>query len=239
MRNMGAMAISLKSQALTALLALACGFLGAAAWSYSGLADARTRTYLIENPDILPQMADAYQQQQAAERMVGLTEQVSKEFPGAILGNPDGSKVLVEFTDYNCPYCKLSHADVTRLVESDPEVKVVIREWPIFQGSDVAARMALAAAKQGKFAAFHEAMFQLAPATAESVNAAARQAGVDLDRARVDGQAADVEAELTRNAELSQRIGFTGTPSWVAGEQAFEGAVGFVALQKAANASAE
>lgn len=233
------MGISLKSQLVTALLALVCGFLGAAAWSYSGLGDARTRAYLIEHPEILPQMADAYQQQQAANRMAGLTEEVETGFPGAFLGNPNGSKVLVEFTDYNCPYCKLSHADVTRLVASDPEIKIVIREWPIFQGSDLAARRALAAAKQGKFAAFHEAMFQLAPATPESVNAAARQAGVDLERALVDGQAADVMHELARNAELSQRIGFGGTPSWVAGQQAFEGAVGFDALQKAANASTE
>jgi len=230
---------SIKSLTLTALLALLCGFAGAAAWSYSGLADARTKTYLLENPDILPQMADAYQLQQSAERMAGLTGEMNQGFPGAILGNPNGSKVLVEFTDYNCPYCQKSHADVTRLAQSDPDLKIIIREWPIFQGSDLAARMALAAAKQGKFAAFHEAMFRLAPANPESVNAAAQAAGLDMEQAQADGRAADVEAELVRNASLAQRIGFTGTPSWVAGDQAFEGAVGFEALKQAADASVE
>ncbi|MBE5074267.1 thioredoxin domain-containing protein [Erythrobacteraceae bacterium E2-1 Yellow Sea] len=230
---------SIKSHALTTLLALMCGFLGAAIWSYSGLADARTKSYLISNPDILPQMADAYQRQQSAQRMAGLTGEVTQAFPGAILGNPNGSKVLVEFTDYNCPYCQKSHADVTKLVESDPDLKVVIREWPIFQGSDLAARMALAAAKQGKFAGFHEAMFRMTPATPETIRAAAQAAGLDLDQAQADGQSPDVEAELLRNASLAQQIGFTGTPSWVAGDQAFEGAVGYTALKRAADASVE
>lgn len=233
------MGSSIKSLALTSLLALLCGFAGAAAWSYSGLADARTKTYLLENPEILPEMADAYQKKQSSDRMAGLRDEVNQPFPGMVLGNPNGSKVLVEFTDYNCPYCQQSHADVTRLVASDPDLKVVIREWPIFQGSDLAARMALAAAKQGKFAAFHEAMFRLGPANPQSIRAAAVEAELDLEQAQADGQAPDVEAELVRNATLAQRIGFTGTPSWVAGGQAFEGAVGFAALKNAADSTAE
>lgn len=233
------MAGSIKTHFLTILLALLGGFGGAAIWSYSGLASAQTRAYLVENPDILPEMAEAYQRKQAAERMAGLADQVNMAFPGAVLGNPNGSKVLVEFTDYNCPYCQKSHADVTQLIAADPEVKVIIREWPIFQGSDLAARMALAAAKQGKFAAFHEAMFRLGPANPQSINAAAQEAGLDLAQAQADGQSAEIEAELVSNASLAQRIGFTGTPSWVAGDQVFEGAVGFEALKKATDSIAK
>jgi len=217
----------------TGAVALVFGFAGAAIWSYSGLGDARTKSYLLANPDILPQMAEAYQSQQAKDRLAGISAQVMTPFPGAVLGNPNGSKVLVEFTDYNCPYCAMSQADVHRLIESDPEVKIVVREWSIFQGSEVASQMALAAAKQGKYAAFHDAMFRLGPVSPESVEAAAREAGLDLERARADAASDEVAQELARNHALAGQLGFSGTPSWVTKDRAFEGAVGYGALKEA------
>ncbi|KUO53757.1 MAG: hypothetical protein APF78_07595 [Sphingomonadales bacterium BRH_c3] len=222
-----------KQSLLTAALAMLFGFAGAAIWSYSGLGDQRTRSYLVANPEILPEMAEAYQERQAQERLAGISDQVMVPFPGAVIGNPRGSKVLVEFTDYNCPYCAMSQADVQRLVESDPEVKVVIREWSIFQGSEIASKMALAAAKQGKYPAFHDAMFRLGPVSPESVEAAAREAGLDLERARTDAESEEVAQEIARNHALASQLGFTGTPSWVTRDRAFEGAVGFGALKEA------
>ena len=229
------MSDTFKNSALSAVVALVFGFLGAAVWSWSGLADARTRTYLLDNPQILPLMAEAYQRDEATQRLAGIADEVMKPFPGAVLGNPQGSKVLVEFTDYNCPYCRLSKDDITKLVAEDPEVKVVIREWPIFQGSDIASRMALAAAKQDKYQAFHEAMFEMGPATPETVLAAAEAAGLDLEQAQIDGVSEEVELELAQNLGLARQLGFTGTPSWVTRESAFEGAVGFEALKQAVN----
>ena len=222
-----------KTALVSAVVALAFGFLGAGIWSWSGLADTRTKEYLLENPELLQQMADAYQQKQAQERLASVSQDVREAFPGAVIGNPEGSKVLVEFTDYNCPYCRQSMEDVKRLVADDPEVKVVIREWPIFQGSDVASRMALAAAMQGKYEAFHDAMFRLGPVTAESVAAAAREAGLDMDQAREDGMSEQVEMELQRNQMLAQQLGFSGTPSWVTADDAFEGAIGYAGLKAA------
>ena len=226
------MSDSMKSSLLAAALAFVFGFLGAATWSYSGLGDARTRAYLLDNPELLPQMADAYQRTEAEKRLAGVRGDVMKPFPGAILGNPNGSKILVEFTDYNCPYCKASMGDLTQLVESDPDLKVVVREWPIFQGSDLAARMALAAAKQGKYAEFHDAMFRLTPATPESINQAAREVGLDMAQAQKDGASPEVEQELARNYSLAQQLGFTGTPSWVTEHSIFEGAIGLEGLRR-------
>ncbi|WP_394730322.1 DsbA family protein [Altererythrobacter sp. GH1-8] len=223
----------MKQLLTNAALALACGFLGAATWSATGLADKRTEAYLMENPQLLPAMAQAYEKQAASDRLAQIGEQIYQPFPGAVLGNPDGSKVLVKFTDYNCPYCRVSSEDVDALVAQDPEVKVIIREWSIFQGSEIASVMALAAAEQGKFAAFHKAMFELAPATPETVREAAERAGVELERAQAFGQSPVVQAELRNNALMAQQLGFTGTPSWVAGGQTFEGAVGTSALQAA------
>ena len=227
---------SLKPQIVTMALALVFGFIGAAIWSVTGLADARTKSYLLGNPELLPQMAEAYQAQQSAERLAGISAEVMTPFEGAVLGNPNGSRVLVEFTDYNCPYCKMSQADLERLIESDPELKVVVREWPIFQGSDIASRMALAAAMQGRYEEFHEALFSLSPATPEAIQEAARIAGLDLDQAREDGMSDQVELELRRNQALASQIGFTGTPSWVTKDRAFEGAVGYQALKDAIEA---
>lgn len=223
----------LRQALLTALLALVFGFLGAAAWSYAGLADNRTRDYLLANPDLLPQMAQAYEEQEAAKRLAQMGGEVFEPFPGVLLGNPNGSRVLVEFTDYNCPYCEASLKDVKRLVAEDPELKVVIREWPIFEGSDVASRMALAAGLQGKYPAFHEAMFQLG-----DVEAAARAAGLDMERARADAASDAVTNEIARNLDQARALGFSGTPAWVAGNKPFGGAVGYERL-KAALAKAD
>jgi len=218
----------LRQTLLTAVLALAFGFLGAAGWSYSGLGEARTRAFLIGNPDILPQMAQAYEEQEAAKRLAQMGGQVMEPFPGVVLGNPQGSKVLVEFTDYNCPYCEASLKDVNRLIAEDPDLKVVIREWPIFEGSEVASRMALAAGLQGKYRAFHDAMF-----ATKDVETAARAAGLDMDRARADAASEPVSNEIARNLDHARALGFTGTPAWIAGKTPFGGAVGYERLKAA------
>jgi protein-disulfide isomerase len=213
---------------LTALLALVFGFLGAAIWSYAGLADNRTRAFLMNNPDVLPQMAQAYQQQEAAKRLEAMGDDVYAPFPGAVLGNPAGSRVLVEFTDYNCPYCEASLKDVQRLVAEDPDLKVVIREWPIFEGSDEVSRMALAAGLQGKYRAFHEAMF-----ASGDVAAAAQAAGLDMARAKADAGSQAVTDEIARNLDLARSLGFDGTPAWIAGRKPIGGAVGYDKLKAA------
>jgi protein-disulfide isomerase len=225
---------ALRNTLLTALLALTFGFLGAAAWSYAGLADNRTRSFLLDNPDILPQMAEAYEAQEAKKRLAQMGGAVFDPFPGVVLGNPQGSRVLVEFTDYNCPYCEASLKDVKRLIAEDPDLKVVVREWPIFEGSDVASRMALAAGLQGKYRAFHEAMF----ATGD-VAAAARAAGLDMARAERDAASDAVTTEIAKNLDLARALGFSGTPAWIAGSTPFGGAVGYERLKAALGAAPE
>ena len=218
---------------VTALIALVFGFAGAALFSFSGLGNSQTREYLVANPDILPAMANAYQEQQSRDSLAAISSEVTKPFPGAVLGNPEGSRTLVKFTDYACGYCRISTEDIDRLVANDPELRVVIRELPLFQGSDVPARMALAAAKQGKFDAFYHAMFAMESTAPENVMAAAREAGLDLEAAQEYGASEEVTAELARNQALAQQLGFSGTPSWVTGDKAFEGAVGYDQLAKA------
>lgn len=227
------MLTNLRNTLATAFMALVFGFLGAALWSYSGLADTRTRDFLLTNPKLMLDVNEELQKELMTERLANMGDELYEPFPGAVMGNPNGSKVLVEFSDYNCGYCKRSLADVDRLIAADPDLKVIIREWPIFEGSDGSARMALAAAKQGKYAAFHKAMFELGPATPETIEAAALKAGLDLERAQADAASQDVTVELEQNFTLAQSLGFSGTPAWVTRDNALNGAVGYDALKEA------
>lgn len=223
----------MRNAAFTALVALIFGFAGAGLWSVSGLGEDRMRAWLVANPEILPAMAEALQRREAEARLAEVGPEVARPFPGAVLGNPRGTRTLVKFTDYGCSYCRASEADVQKLIAADPALRVVIREWPIFDGSEEAARMALAAAHQGKYAAFYKAMFAGGQTSTAAVERAAGAAGVDLVQARAFAGTDAVAAELARNMQLARTLGFTGTPSWVAGGRVIEGAVGYDRLKRA------
>ena len=222
---------------VTALLALVFGFLGAAIWSYSGLGNAQTRAYLLANADILPEMAEAYQQGQAQDRLAQVDAQVRLPFPGAVLGNPNGSKVLVKFTDYGCTYCRQSIAQIDQMIAADPDLKIVVREWPIFDGSEAAARMALAAAKQGRYSAFYHAMFEQGPPSDATIARAAQVAGLDMAAAQAFIASDEATAEIANTMVLARTLGFSGTPSWVAGDQVIEGLVPAERLAEALDAA--
>ena len=215
----------MKNHLLTALIALVFGFAGAGLWSLSGLGNGQTRDYLIANPQILPDMAEAYQRAEAKDRLAQASSEVKQPFPGAVLGNPRGSKVLVKFTDYGCTYCRQSIAGTDKLIADDPELKVVVREWPIFDGSEPAARMALAAAKQGRFAAFYHAMFEQGPPSATTIARAAKIAKLDMAAAKAFAASDEASAELAKNMAYARQLQFTGTPSWIAGGEVIEGLV--------------
>lgn len=222
----------------TALVALVCGFLGAWLFAVTGLGGNATRAWLIEHPEILPQMAERLQAREAQKRLAGVEGDVTRPFPGAVLGNPAGTVTLVEFSDYGCAFCRQSVADVNALVAANPNLRVVIREWPIFEGSREAAGIALAAARQGKYAQFHEAMFAGGPPSPATIERAAARAGLDLEAARAFAASPAAQLEIARTRELAARLGFEGTPSWVVGDQVFSGAVGRERLAEAIAAAA-
>ena len=219
---------------MTLIVALAAGFAGAALWDVTGLGGRATRDYLLANPEVLPEAIQVLQQREQLALIEPLRSELETPFPGAVLGNPAGSVTLVEFSDYACTYCRQSVADVAALVAADPDLKVVIREYPILRTESVdAARMALAAAQQGRYAQFHNAMFRLGPPTAETIEAAAREAGVDLPRARAAIATGAFDAQLQANGQLALQLGISGTPGWVIGDQALNGAVGREAIGQA------
>lgn len=223
----------MKQHLLTVAIALVAGFGGAAIWSFSGLGNQQVRDYLVANPQVLPEMDDALRQNAARERLASLGDAVTAPFPGAVLGNPNGSKTIVKFTDYACGFCRSSVADVERLIAEDPELRVVIRELPIFEGSEAASRMALAAASQNRFSQFYHAMFEAGPPDDATILAAAGAANLDMGNARQDAGGDAATAEIAANLAMARELGFGGTPSWVIGDQLIEGAVGYDGLKAA------
>ena len=216
---------------LTLAIALAAGFGGAALWDVTGLGDRATRAYLLANPEVLPEAMDVLQRRDQQARIGPLRAELETPFPGAVLGNPAGSVTLVEFSDYACSYCRQSVADVASLIAANPDLWVIVREFPILSPESVdAARMALAAAQQGKFARFHEAMYRLGPPSQATIEAAAREAGVDLATARAAMEDGAFDPHLQANVALAQQLGLSGTPGWVVGDQSVNGAVGRQAL---------
>ncbi len=149
------------------------------------------------------------------------------------IGNVDGDAVIVEFFDYNCPYCKRAAAEVKTLLAEDAGLKVVYREWPILgEGSVFASRAALAARAQGKYEELHWALMELrGRATEASVLAAAREVGIDVDQLIVDMDAPEINAHFETTQALAQGLGFTGTPAFVIGNALVPGAVPLAELQ--------
>lgn len=219
---------------MTLIVALAAGFAGAALWDVTGLGGQTTRDYLLANPEVLPEAMEVLQRREQLAQIEPLRRELETPFPGAVLGNPQGTVTLVEFTDYACTYCRQSLADVEALVAANPDLKVVIREYPILAPESAeAARMALAAAQQGRYAQFHDAMYRLGPPSAESIEAAAKEAGVDLARARAAIATGAFDGHLQANYALAAKLGLSGTPGWVVGGQALNGAVGVQRLTDA------
>ena len=192
------------------------------------------REYILAHPEIIPEAMNRLQTNGAARQIAAQRDRIETPFAGAVLGNPQGTITLVQFTDYACGYCRQSVADVTALVAAHPDLRVVVRELPILsRESEQAARMALSAARQGRYAAFHEAMFAGEKPAAGTIAAAASKAGVDGGMAAPVATSADVTNELAGNVALAKELGITGTPAWVVGDKLLIGAVGRQALEAA------
>lgn len=218
----------------TIVLALLGGFAGAAAWDYAGFGGHSTRDYLLAHPEVLPEAINRYQMQQREAQLEPVRGQLERPFPGAVLGNPNGKVTLVEFSDYACTYCRQSVADVQQLIAANPDLRVVVREYPILRPESAdAARMALAAAEQGKYSAYHDAMYRLGPPSKQTIDQAASEAGVDLAAANKAIASGIFDSFLRSNIALAERIGITGTPGWVIGDRVIDGAVGQATLGQA------
>lgn len=197
--------------------------------------EAIVRDYILTHPEIIPEAINGMQAREVSKLLASNRAEIEKPFAGAVAGNPNGDTTLVVFFDYACPYCRASHADVTKLIATDKNLRVVFREFPVLgPASDEAALASLAAAQQNRYMAFNDAMFAAeGRPTHERIIATVRASGLNEVAAAKAMQSAAVKAEIDKNLELGRALGLTGTPSYVIGDQILGGAVGYEALAKA------
>jgi protein-disulfide isomerase len=152
-----------------------------------------------------------------------LTEVAVLRDPAApVMGNRDGDITIVEWSDYQCPYCRRVEPELRQIVQDDGKVRLVLKDWPILGPVSVtAARMALAAKFQDKYDAAHDAMMGVnSKLTEPRINELLAGAGVDMDRLKRDlaGRAGDIDAILKGNNDQAEAFGFRGTPSFIVGK---------------------
>jgi len=188
------------------------------------------RQAMLAHPDILIETSDALRDRQYAPTLAASRSQIETPFHSSWKGAARPDVTLAYFYDYACAYCRRSNPDLERLLAEDKGLRIVYRELPILGPASVAAsRVALAASKAGKFAAFHDALYAAGQPNPETIARAAAVAGVPSTP--VD--APDQEAELKRNFAVAGQLGATGTPLFVVGDRVMNSAVGYDALKKA------
>jgi len=229
---------------LAALAAAALFLLPVAATSQT-LDEDRVRELVLEtireNPEIVMeavsilQQRDADMQAQAQAEILADERDLLENDPNApVMGNPDGDVTVVVFFDYNCPYCRQAKPELEALLEADPDVRLVAREWPILgEDSVFAARAALAAREQGKYEEFHwELMGMDSRAEEASIIRVAEDVGLDPQQLRRDMAAPEIEEHIATSMRLTQALGFSGTPSFVIGAILVPGLVDADQLQE-------
>lgn len=191
--------------------------------------------YIKANPQIIPEALEAQRGREIAKVIDQIRPALEKPYAGAWAGNADGDVTLVVFTDYACGFCRASVPDVDRLIREDKRLKVVFRELPIIapQSRD-AAIMALAAARQGKYDAFHHAMFAAGSLEKAAIAAAAEKVGVVTDgSADATANEALFQRELDSNLAIATQLQLNATPTWIVGDQLFQGQIGYDSLKQA------
>ncbi len=193
------------------------------------------RDYLMAHPDIIIDSLNAYREQQEAAQaetqrkaLAGRQEELKNDPASPVAGNPKGDVTLVEFFDYQCGYCKAVHADTRKLIDSDGKLRFVYKEFPILGPASVtAARAALAAHRQGKYAELHNALMENRGQLDDDkiMRIAGSVGGLDLERLKKDMQAPEIQASLEKNLRLAQELNIRGTPAFVIGDQIMPGAI--------------
>ncbi|TIS50224.1 DsbA family protein [Mesorhizobium sp.] len=206
--------------------------------------DQRIHDYILAHPEVLVQalqsLDERQRQAEAAEARKVLkarTADVFHDKQSPVGGNAQGNVTLVEFFDYNCPYCRMMAPIMEQAVADDPQLRIVYKEFPILGPDSVfAAKAALAADKQGKYAAFHKALYTAKTRVTEAVVLkTAAEAGLDVERMKADMRQPDIQASIDRNTELAQALRITGTPGFVAGDQIYPGATDLATLKTFVN----
>ncbi len=199
------------------------------------------KKYLLANPEIL---RDAFvelerRENAAKEKLAqkGISDNADILYQSKlsfVAGNPKGDISMVEFFDYNCGFCKRAFGDVLSILESDKNLRLVVKEFPILgPGSVFASRAAIAAKEQGKYWDLHVALMQARGSLDEAkVISIAEKVGLDVKKLRTDMENPRVNAEIEETYKLANKLGVNGTPAFIIDDKLIPGALGLQALQQ-------
>ena len=200
------------------------------------------RDYLLSNPEILSDMQVALEEKERELQRVAQVETIASSSDAifdaehdGVIGNPEGSVTIVEFFDYNCGFCRRAMDDMDAMVEANPDLRFVLKEFPILGPDSQKAHvvsMAFRALAPEKYADFHRELFSGERATEESAIRAALAQGVDEAALREEMKNPAITDAFNQTYELASRLSITGTPSYVVGEEVVFGALGRAVLQE-------
>ena len=187
---------------------------------------------ILENPQVIMEAVAILKKResdQAASGTKSIRLKLESDPGSPNLGNINGDVTVIEFFDYNCGYCRQAGKTIQALIASDPNIRVIFREWPVLgEGSTFAARAVLASAEQGKYEEFHWALMNgKVRATKAGVMKIARDLGLDISKLEADMVSSTVDGHLEKSNILAQNLGFTGTPAFIVGNQKVPGMISF------------
>jgi protein-disulfide isomerase len=192
------------------------------------------KEYILANPELILEAVQTLRKKQeeaqkkAAEEALKTRRaelQGSTDLP--VAGNTKGDVTIVEFMDYRCGYCKSVKPTLDEVIRADGKIRLVLKEFPILgPASRTASMAAIAAHKQGKYLAYHNALMAYPNnLTDEVIFALARQVGLDLAKLKDDMKSPEVLALIEKTNKLATDLGINGTPGFIIGDQIIPGAV--------------
>ncbi len=191
----------------------------------------KVRAYLLENPEVLVEVSaklQAKQVAQAAEKSKGAISkyrQALERDPRDFVANPNGAITVVEFFDYKCGYCKLAAPEVIALIQQNPDVRFVFKDFVIFgHDSEVAARTVLGSKDQGRSIELHKRLMAEKSLDEAAVTRIAQEVGIDLAKARAVGGSAATSQHLADTHALATALAIEGTPAFLVGDTMIAGA---------------
>ena len=194
------------------------------------------RDYLLEHPEVIVEAINVLQQREKAAKEAAASEKLSalnSELVNAerdpVGGNPDGQITLIEFFDYNCGYCKRANSTLQALIEANPDLRVVYKEFPILtETSMTAARASLAlnALYPEKYETFHRQLLDRRGSLQQDseVWEAIAELDVDVEAVKTEAGKDWIKETLAKNRQLAQELDITGTPTFVVGDSVLRGA---------------
>ncbi len=188
--------------------------------------------YLQDNPKIVLEALEKLQQQlieekEAAAKKALKDNKKELETGDLFIGNKDGEVIIVKFFDYNCGYCRTMGKTLKNKIESDNNIKVILKELPSLGPESIeVSKVAIATGKQGKYAELYTKMMnEKSAVTKDKALTIAKNLGLDMDKLKQDMEAKETMATILKNRQLATELGSQAVPLIIIGDVMITGAV--------------